>query len=37
MLRLTTLHARVARIGFIVSADSALEQLAGQKPECKLP
>jgi len=37
MLRLTTLHARVARIGFIVSADSALEQLAGQNPDCTLP
>jgi len=37
MLRLTTLHARVARIGFIVSADSAFDQLAGQRPTCKLP
>jgi hypothetical protein len=37
MLRLTTLHARVARIGFIVSADSALDQLAGQSPSCTLP
>ncbi len=37
MLRLTTLPARVARIGFIVSADSAFDQLAGQKPDCKLP
>src|SRR5579864_3982207 len=37
MLRLTTLHARVARIGFIVSADSALDQLAGQRQNCKLP
>ncbi|HEY2543395.1 MAG TPA: hypothetical protein VGH92_10125, partial [Gaiellaceae bacterium] len=37
MLRLTTLHARTARIGFIVSADSALDQLAGQRPSCKLP
>jgi hypothetical protein len=37
MLRLTTLHARTARIGFIVSADSALDQLAGRPPSCKLP
>ena len=37
MLRLTTLRARVARIGFIVSADSALDQLAGDTPTCKLP
>lgn len=37
MLRLTTLHARVARIGFIVSADSAFDQLAGQRPSCTLP
>ena len=37
MLRLTTLHPRVASIGFIVSADSALDQLAGQPPSCKLP
>jgi hypothetical protein len=37
MLRLTTLRARVARIGFIVSADSALHTLAGQKPACTLP
>src|SRR2546423_351074 len=37
MLRLTTLHARVARIRFVVSADSAFDQLAGQKPSCSLP
>jgi hypothetical protein len=37
MLRLTTLHARTARIGFIVSADSALDTLAGQRPTCTLP
>ena len=37
MLRLTTLHARVARITFIVSADSALDTLAGTKPSCTLP
>ena len=37
MLRLTTLRARTARIGFIVSADSALDQLAGQRPSCTLP
>jgi len=37
MLRLTTLHARVSRIAFIVNADSALDQLAGSKPDCKLP
>ncbi|TMM13450.1 MAG: hypothetical protein E6F98_05975 [Actinobacteria bacterium] len=37
MLRLTTRHARVARIGFIVSADSALDQLAGKRQTCKLP
>jgi hypothetical protein len=37
MLRLTTLHARVARIGFIVSADSAIDTLAGNKPTCTLP
>ena len=37
MLRLTTLHARVASIGFIVSADSALDTLAGDKPSCTLP
>jgi len=37
MLRLTTLHPRVAKIGFIVSADSALDQLAGQRPSCTLP
>jgi hypothetical protein len=37
MLRLTTLRARVARIRFVVSADSAFDQLAGQKPSCKLP
>jgi hypothetical protein len=37
MLRLTTLHSRVAKIGFIVSADSALDTLAGQRPTCTLP
>ncbi|HEX5245820.1 MAG TPA: hypothetical protein VFW41_01685 [Gaiellaceae bacterium] len=37
MLRLTTAHARVARIGFTVSADSALDTLAGQRPTCTLP
>lgn len=37
MLRLTTLHARVARIGFVVSTDSALDTLAGDKPSCTLP
>ncbi|MDE3190051.1 MAG: hypothetical protein KGL94_04440, partial [Acidobacteriota bacterium] len=37
MLRLTTLHARTTRIGFIVSATSALDQLAGDSPSCKLP
>ena len=37
MLRLTTLRARVSRIAFIVNADSALDQLAGSKPDCKLP
>jgi hypothetical protein len=37
MLRLTTLHARTASIGFIVSADSALDTLAGQRPTCTLP
>jgi hypothetical protein len=37
MLRLTTLHARTARIGFIVSADSAFDTLAGQRPTCTLP
>ena len=37
MLRLRTLHARVARIGFIVSADSALDTLAGKRPTCTLP
>jgi hypothetical protein len=37
MLRLTTRHARVVRIDFIVSADSALDELAGQQPTCKLP
>jgi hypothetical protein len=37
MLRLTTLHGRTARIGFSVSADSALDQLAGDKQTCKLP
>ena len=37
MLRLTTLHARTTRIGFIVSAMSALDQLAGDSPSCKLP
>jgi hypothetical protein len=37
MLRLTTLHARLARIRFVVSADSAFDQLAGQRPSCKLP
>jgi hypothetical protein len=31
------LHARVARIGFVVSADSALDTLAGKRPTCKLP
>ncbi|MGH2898899.1 MAG: hypothetical protein ACRDMZ_09520, partial [Solirubrobacteraceae bacterium] len=34
MLRLTTIRARVSRIGFIVSADSAFDQLAGQRPSC---
>jgi hypothetical protein len=37
MLRLTTLHARVSRIGFIVSADSAFDTFAGQRPSCTLP
>ena len=37
MLRLTTLRARTSRIGFIVSADSALDQLAGNRPSCTLP
>jgi hypothetical protein len=37
MLRLTTLHARVSRIGFTVNADSALDQLAGQRQHCTLP
>ncbi|HEY5099460.1 MAG TPA: hypothetical protein VII54_05350 [Gaiellaceae bacterium] len=37
MLHLTTLHARTASIGFIVSADSALDTLAGQSPTCTLP
>ena len=37
MLRLTTRRARVSRIGFIVSADSAFDQLAGQRPSCTLP
>ncbi|HLY39234.1 MAG TPA: hypothetical protein VKU61_14410 [Candidatus Binatia bacterium] len=37
MLRLTTLHARTSRIGFTVSADTALDQLAGTRQSCKLP
>ena len=37
MLRLTTLHARVAHIGFILSADSAFDQLAGTRQSCTLP
>ena len=37
MLRLTTLHPRRVAISFIVSADSALDTLAGTKPSCKLP
>jgi hypothetical protein len=37
MLRLTTLQPRVARIRFVVSADSALDALAGQRPTCTLP
>ena len=37
MLRLTTQQAGTVRIGFIVSADSALDTLAGQRPTCTLP
>ncbi|MGH2971395.1 MAG: hypothetical protein ACRDLE_04570, partial [Gaiellaceae bacterium] len=37
MLRLTTLHARTASIGIIVSADSAFDQLAGTRQSCTLP
>ena len=37
MLRLRTLHSRVARIRFVVSADSAFDTLAGQRPTCSLP
>jgi len=37
MLRLSTLHARRATISFIVSADSALDTLAGAKQSCTLP
>jgi hypothetical protein len=37
MLRLTTLQPRVSRIRFVVSADSALDTLAGQRPTCTLP
>jgi hypothetical protein len=37
MLRLTTLHARIAHIGFILSADSAFDQLAGTRQSCTLP
>jgi hypothetical protein len=37
MVRLTTLRARTARIGFVVSADIAFDQLAGRQPSCTLP
>ena len=37
MLRLATLRARRVTISFIVSADSALDTLAGSKPSCTLP
>ncbi|MBV8065156.1 MAG: hypothetical protein JOY73_06515, partial [Actinobacteria bacterium] len=37
MLRLTTLHPRVARIGFTLSADAAFDDLVGQNQNCTLP
>ncbi|MGH2934432.1 MAG: hypothetical protein ACRDL2_07960 [Gaiellaceae bacterium] len=37
MLRLTTLHTRLVKLTFVVSADSAFDTLAGAKPSCALP
>src|SRR5581483_5145608 len=37
MLRVTTRHPHFVRLTFAVSAKRAFEQLAGDKPRCKLP
>ena len=37
MLRLTTLHSELARLSFVVSADSALETLTGAPESCTPP